>query len=43
MIANGDAEATNNFQCNINDGYAFVTLNYDAYNLGPNKQLGKLK
>ena len=27
MIANGGgAEATNNFQRNINDGYAFVTL-----------------
>ena len=26
MVANGVAEATNNFQRNINDGYAFVTL-----------------
>ena len=25
-IANGGAEATNNFQRNMNDGYAFVTL-----------------
>ena len=41
MIANGGAEATNNFQRNINDGCAFVTLTYDAYNLGSNKQLGK--
>ena len=26
MVANGGAEATNNFQHNIKDGYAFVTL-----------------
>ena len=26
MVTNGGAEATNNFQRNINDGYAFVTL-----------------
>ena len=25
-LQNGDAEAMNNFQRNINDGYAFVTL-----------------
>ena len=26
MVANGGAEATNNFPRYINDGYAFVTL-----------------
>ena len=26
MIANGSAEVTNDFQRNINDDYAFVTL-----------------
>ena len=26
MVANGDAETTNNFQHNVNDGYAFVTI-----------------
>ena len=44
MVANGGAEASNYFQRNINDGYDFHSLcdtNYDASNLGPNKQLGK--
>ena len=26
MVANGGAEATNNFQRNMNNGYAFVTF-----------------